>query len=310
MAVGRVAVVGSLNMDLVVRATRLPDAGETVAGETFAQYPGGKGLNQAVAARRCGAAVRMFGRVGDDAFGTALRGLLAEESIDHGGVRRDPAAGTGIAAIVVQPDGENRIISVPRANGALCAEDIDAAAAMLAGTDVLLLQGEVALAASLRAAQAVRATGGRVVFSPAPVPPPSAELSTLLAQSDVVLVNRREAAALGGHDALAARGGGALIVTLGADGAMLSGHGAEPRRLPARPVSVVDTTAAGDALAGALAAELAAGQELLAALRWGMAAGALACTRAGAIPSLPQRSAIAALIARDPPPPGLPVHRA
>ncbi len=300
MGGGRVAVVGSLNMDLEFFAQRLPDAGETVAGESFAQYPGGKGLNQAVAARRSGAAVRMFGRVGDDAFGAALRALLAAESVDNTGVLTDPAAGTGVAAIVVQPDGENRIISVPRANGRLDAGDIASAEAEIARADILLLQGEVVLAASLRAAQAIRAAGGRVVFSPAPVPPPSAELSALLADCDFLLVNRREAGALGGHAELAARCGGALIMTLGADGALLYQPGAEPQRLPAFPVAVVDTTAAGDALAGALAAELAAGRALPDALRWGMAAGALACTRAGAIPSLPARPAIAAFLAGHP----------
>lgn len=292
------AVVGSLNMDLVLRARRAPEAGETVPGERFTPYPGGKGLNQAVAARRSGASVQLAGRVGDDPYGANLRALLDHEGIDQSGVLSDPAQGTGVAGIIVTANGENRIIVVPGANGALAPGDL--LAARLQASDVLLLQGEVAPSVSLHAAQIVRGAGGRVVFNPAPVPPPSPELNALLAISDVVLVNRSEAAQLGGQEALGRRLHGALVLTLGEDGAILVPHGKEPERWPAFRVRVVDTTGAGDALAGALGAQLAAGRPLPDCLRWGMAAGALACTHPGAVPALPTAPAIRALVAAGP----------
>ena len=293
---GRVVVVGSINMDLVVRLTRAPAAGETVRGDGFALFPGGKGLNQAVAARRAGARVAMVGRVGADAFGDTLLAQLDTEGIDAVHVQRDPDLGTGVAAITVEAGGENRIAVVAQANGALSAGDVDAARPLLMGADVVLLQAEVPLAASLRAAELAGEGGAVVVFTPAPVPPPSPELDALLGASGVVLVNRAERAALEADGrALAGRTPGAVVVTLGGEGAVLHAPGRPPAEVAAFRVPVVDTTAAGDALAGALAVGLATGRPLEAALRWGMAAGALACTRPGAIPALPHRAAIADL---------------
>ncbi len=298
---GRVVVVGSLNMDLVVRLARSPAAGETVRADGFFLFPGGKGLNQAVAARRAGARVAMVGRVGTDAFGDTLLAQMDTEGIDATNVRRDPDLGTGVAAITVEAGGENRIAVVARANGALSAGDVDAARPLLQDADVVLLQAEVPLSTALRAAELAQEGEAVVVFTPAPVPPPSPELEALLGKSGVVLVNGPERAALeAAGQALAARTPGAVVVTRGGEGAVLHAPGRPPMTLPPFRVPEVDTTAAGDALAGALAAGLAEGRPLEAALRWGMAAGALACTRSGAIPALPHRAAIAGLLARSP----------
>ncbi len=306
-----ITVVGSLNMDLVVRAPRFPRAGETLAGRHFTTAPGGKGANQAVAARRAGGQVAMAGCVGDDEFGTALRQGLAAEGIDvrHVHVLRDVP--TGIASITVDDRGENTIIVVGGANGAMTATHVDAARDAVAAAGVLLLQLEVPLAVAERAAALAHDGGATVILNAAP----ARELDDrLLAVVDYLVVNETEALEIAGgtrgeagrastRDAARrarSRGAGAVVVTLGAAGAELLDRRGDFTAVPAFRVDVVDSTAAGDAFVGAFAVALAEGVSPVDALRFGNAAGALAATRAGAQPSLPTRMAIDALVASTP----------
>ena len=300
----RVVVVGSLNTDLVFRVPRLLTPGETLTGTGFDEFAGGKGLNQAVASARLGAQVSMVGRVGADGYGDRLVATLAEARIDSEHVQRD-AAGTGLAFIMVsESTGENIIGILPRGNGQLSTADVQAASALIAGADVLLLQLEVPLATSQCAAEIARAHGTRVVLNPAPAQPLSRELLSLC---DFVTPNESEAQRLTGIDvaddagirsaaeALRGQGAKAVVITLGARGVYALGPEGEVR-VPAFAVSVVDTTAAGDAFSGGLAYGLASGLWLEQSLRWGCAAGALACTRLGAVPSLPTHAEAAALV--------------
>lgn len=300
-----VAVFGSINMDLVVRAPRLPAPGETLTGHEFFTAPGGKGANQAVAAARLGAATRMVGRVGGDVFGGTLRAGLAADGIDTRGVTTCAGVSSGVALIEVNDAAENTIVVVPGANGQLGDDDLALLESALDGASALLLQLEVPLAAVVRAAQLARARGVTVVLDPAPAQalPPA-----LYAAADIITPNETEAAALVGFaldgeaaleraaEALLARGVGTAVIKLGARGAYWRGA-AGSGALPAFPVHALDTVAAGDAFNGGLAAALDGGLSFAAALRWGMAAGALSTTRAGAQPALPSRAEVAALLA-------------
>jgi ribokinase len=298
----RVAVVGSINMDLVVRAPRFPAGGETILGHGFGTIPGGKGANQAVAARRLGADVAMIGRVGGDPFGAALRQNLAREGIGTDGVVSDPARATGVALITVEDGGENTIIVVPGANGALTRADLDAARALLTGAAILLMQLEIPLDVVEGAAEQARAAGVTVLLNAAPAQPLPPRL---LACVDYLVVNESEARLLAGADAagpedaaraLRALGARHVVVTLGAAGAMLLGPDGGVVTAPGFRVQAVDTTAAGDGFVGAFAVALAAGRSGRDALRWGNAAGALAVTREGAQPSLPSRAELEAFL--------------
>ncbi len=299
-----VVVVGSLNTDLVFRAPRLLAPGETLTGTGFDEFAGGKGLNQAVAAARLGARVAMVGRVGTDGYGDRLLQTLSAAGIDATGVQRDPA-GSGLAFITVSDStGENIIGILPRANGNLSIADVEAAEAAIAAADVLMLQLEVPLATSQRAAELARAHGTSVILNPAPAQPLGREL---LALCDWVTPNEGEAARLTGiavaddagarAAAAALRGQGAagVVMTLGGRGVYAQTAAGE-QRVPAYAVKVVDTTAAGDAFSGGLAFGLASGLSLTESLTWGCAAGALACTRLGAVPSLPTQAEAAALM--------------
>ncbi len=304
-----VCVVGSFMTDLVMRVARRPQAGETVRAEEFGIFLGGKGFNQAVAARRLGARVAIIGRVGADEFGTLFLAALAREGIDADGVIRDPDEGTGIATPVVDATGANSIIIAPRANLRLTPADVAAQAERIATADVLLLQLEVPAEASIAAARIARAAGRRVVLNPAPVTPFPDELLRL---ADVVTPNEVEATALTGQRvtgpetglaaaaALRARGARAAVVTLGAAGCVVATADVQVH-LAAFAVEAVDTTAAGDAFTAALAVRLAETDDLLEAARWGNAAGACAVQRLGAEPSLPPRAAVAELLARGTP---------
>lgn len=308
----RVTVVGSLNMDLVVRAPRLPGPGETIIGGEFLTLPGGKGANQAVAAARLGVQVALVGRVGRDAFAGPLLDNLDAAGVDHTFVRQDPEAATGVALIVVDAGGQNSIVVASGANMRLSPADVDAARAAIAAADVLLLQLESPLETVARAAEVARAHGVRVILNPAPA---RALPAALLAQVDVLVPNESETALLANRAvtspaeaeaaATALRGLGVetVILTLGERGALLAREGGSTH-VPAFQVTPVDTTAAGDAFVAGLAVALAEGQPLPEAVRWGNAAGALATTRLGAQPSLPARQAVAALLAGGPPPPG------
>jgi ribokinase len=300
-----IVVFGSINMDLVVRAARLPATGETVTGQSFVTVPGGKGANQAVACARLGAPTLMVGRVGDDALGGELRAALRGAGVDDGGVLVTPGA-SGVAQIAVDEAGQNTIIVVPGANGAVGAADIERLEEALAGARALLLQLEVPLEAVVEAARAARKHGVPVILDPAPAPPDG--LPALLYRlADLLTPNESEAAALvgfpvqGDEEALRAaerlrgRTGGAVLIKRGGRGALLL-DGDGPTWLPPFPVTAVDTVAAGDACNGGLAAALAEGRPLAEAARWGMAAGAIAVTRPGAQAAMPTRDEVLALL--------------
>jgi len=300
----RVVVVGSLNMDLVIRSARIPQPGETILGGEFHSIPGGKGANQAVGTARLGAHVSMVGRVGDDAFGNQLLNNLSADGIDHTFVLRDGASATGVALIVVDDAGQNTIVVASGANMRLSPSDVDAAAAVFATADALLLQLESPLQTVIHAAKLARAHGVTVILNPAPARPLPQELLTLV---DVLVPNESETSLLTGmpvanlDEAVAASaalhqaGVGTVILTLGERGALLAEERAT-RVLPAFEVEPLDTTAAGDAFLAGLAVALAEGRNPGEAVRWGNAAGALATTRLGAQTSLPARQAVEQLL--------------
>lgn len=289
-----VVVLGSLNMDLVVRAPRFPRPGETLTGDGFATYPGGKGANQAVACARLGARTAMIGRVGQDGFGQRLRAGLEQAGVDTSEVRVDEDAPTGTALIVVESGGENAIVVVPGANGRVNVGDAARSAALLGAATCMVAQLEVPLAPVQQAAAMVRQGGGRVVLNAAPG---RALPEDLLSQVDDLIVNETEAGILSGVDvgdvnsarqaaaSLRALGPSCVIVTLGAQGALLIDDDG-PWLCPTREVTVVDTTAAGDAFVGAWASAITRGDECRSALRYAVAAGTLATTVMGAQPSL------------------------
>jgi len=280
-----IALVGSINLDVVVGVDRHPAPGETVVGGDRQELPGGKGANQAVAAARLGATVAFVGRVGADDSGRRLRDGLAAEGVDVAHVRVDPDAPTGMALIAVDSAGENTIVVSPGANARVGAADVEAARDVMAGAAVTLVQHEVPEEA---VAAAIVAAGGRVVLNPAPA-------RALLAAVDVLVPNRGELEALAGRagDPIElARGleaARAVVVTLGAEGAAVV-EGDRVDRIPAPRVEAVDTTGAGDAFCGALAQALDGGAELVEAARWAARAAAASVTKAGAQGGLPRRA--------------------
>jgi ribokinase len=293
----RIAVVGSLMMDLVVRAPRLPTVGESLIAHSFQTFIGGKGGNQATAAARLGAQVAMVGRVGDDDFGRAIVANLRNEGIDTSNVFADPANGTGVAVPIVLDDGNNAIFAIPRANLAMDVAGIEGARVAIENADILMVQFEVGMAATEAAMRIARAAGRPVMLNPAPIAsyPPG-----LLALADILLPNEVEAAALapgarGDHRrearALLAHGVRAVVITLGEQGALVATPG-QLTEVPAFPVMAVDSVGAGDAFCGAFAVALAEGATPVQAARFGAAAGAFAVTRPGAAASLPSRSEV------------------
>ncbi|PWH16678.1 MAG: ribokinase [Anaerolineae bacterium] len=292
-------VVGSINMDLVVRAPRLPRLGETILGSDFRTFPGGKGANQAVAAARLGGKVRMVGRVGGDGFGDALLDTLRQNQVEITYVYRDPQASTGVALITVEESGDNAIVVAPGANGRLSPQDIHQAEAAFQAAQAVVLQLECPLPTVEEAIKVARRYAVPVALNPAPA---QALPDELLRQVDVLIPNQSELQILSGEveieeaiQALQKRGVKTLIVTLGEQGCLVV-QGAERHTLAAHRVKAVDTTAAGDAFVGAFAVAWAEGKSLLEAARWGNAAGALAVTRAGAQPSLPTRQEVLDLL--------------
>ncbi|MFC8922030.1 ribokinase [Cellulosimicrobium sp. NPDC057127] len=294
---GRVVVVGSANVDVVVDVPRHPHGGETVLGGELRRAPGGKGANQAVAAAHAGGATTaLVGALGDDDGARLLRASLARAGVATEAVRTVPGA-SGTALITVSPDGENAIVVAPGANSHVVVDD--AAHDLLAAAGVVLAQLEIPVETVVAAAGARRA-GVPFVLNAAP----SRELPDVLwREIDVLVVNEHEAADLAGagSDADPAGLAGALlarvpsvVVTLGGDGCLVARRGAEAVRLPGRRVDVVDTTGAGDTFCGVLAAELARGADLVAAARVAGAAGALAVTRHGAQDAVPARDEVLA----------------
>lgn len=307
----KVTVLGSANVDLVIRARRLPEKGETLTGHSFDIFTGGKGFNQATAAARLGAHVTFIGRIGDDPYAEVLRSAMEVEKIDTQHVKTDAESGTGIATIVVQPDGDNSIIVVPRANMQITPTDIDEAEESIANAAVLMLQLETPIDASERAAEIAIANGTIVVLDPAParrIP------SSLLSKVDILKPNRTEATELSGHTVTTPETGitaakalqtqiakdriSAVVLTLGQQGVLLSTPTAT-KHVPAISVDVVDTTGAGDAFSGALATALAKGNGLTEAVEFATAAGAAAVTVLGATPSMPTQQKIEEILQKQ-----------
>ena len=279
-----VCVVGSANLDLVATVDRLPGPGETVPGTSYAEYPGGKGLNQAVAAARAGASTSFVGAVGHDTAGDMLLGVMHDDGIDTAHVHA-VSAPSGRALIFVSTESENSIVVVAGANDTVQADTVPTAS-------VYLSQLEVPVEAIERAFTLARAAGALTVLNPAPV---KSLPDSLLALCDIVTPNEHEVELLGGVDRLRSLGARAVIVTLGADGADL--HTADGvTHIEPFTVSPVDTTGAGDCFSGALCARLSAGDDLPTAMRFAAAAAALSTTVPGAVPSMPSRSAVQSLL--------------
>lgn len=291
----KILVVGSINMDLVVRVPHSPKPGETVLGGDFETFPGGKGANQAVAAARMDGEVTMIGRVGIDAFGDALIQGLVEDKIKTTHVIKDSSAPTGVAMIAVSADGENLIVVASGANYEVSPDDVDKARELMRETDLLLLQLECPLETVTAAIDLAKVYHVPVVLNPAPAQPLS---KGLLANVDVLTPNESELALLSGEkdidkaiQKLKEWGVKNLVITLGANGARVVTEDID-RQLSAHEITAVDTTAAGDAFNGAMAVALAEGNQLIEAVKYGLAAGALAATKRGAQPSLPTRETV------------------
>ncbi|MFI1730059.1 ribokinase [Streptomyces acidicola] len=292
-------VVGSANADLVVGVERRPGAGETVLGSDLALHPGGKGANQAVAAARLGARTALLARVGDDAHGRLLLDSQREAGVDTVGVLVGGAP-TGVALITVDPSGDNSIVVSPGANGRLAPEDIRSALSLLHASSVVSAQLEIPLETVVEVARNLP-DGTRFVLNPSPPRPLPDEL---LAACDPLIVNEHEARVIAGDDlggspedwarALLALGPRSVVVTLGAEGALVaSAEGSV--RVPSVKVEAVDTTGAGDAFTAALAWKLGTGAELAEAAAYAARVGAAAVTKAGAQESFPTAEEVASL---------------
>ncbi|OKP85154.1 ribokinase [Paenibacillus helianthi] len=283
-------------MDMVVRTSRAPEAGETLFGQDFTLSPGGKGANQAAAAARLGAEVTMIGRVGKDAFGSELLEVMRQEHIHTEHIGQSETLSTGVASIVVDGEGENRIIVVPGANTEMGPADIAALAPIISQAEMVVLQLETDLSMCAHAAAIADRHGIPVILNPAPA---RALDDAFLQHVTYLTPNETEAGILAGmavnsiDDAeqaariLLQKGVSNVIVTLGPKGALIVNH-AGSLHIPGFPVQAVDTVAAGDSFNGALAWQLTKGKTLDEAVRFANAVGALAVGKKGAIPSLPQ----------------------
>lgn len=277
-----ITVVGSCNLDLVAKVDHLPVAGETVSGAVMSKHPGGKGANMALAARRLGADVRLVAAVGDDPEADQALALLRRDGVDLSSLRVMDDNATGIALIGVSKEGENQIIVAPGANHALSPAHVGKIT-----TDATLCVLEVPVETVLAAAHA---TTGFFAVNLAPALPVPDEL---IERADLVIVNEGEAAVYG--DALFASKGW-VVVTLGAEGAVLYRDGAEVARAKPPKVDVIDTTGAGDTFSGAITVALTEGMNPQAALAFANAAGSLATTVLGAQPSIPTRADVEGLL--------------
>lgn len=295
-----ILVIGSLNMDLVVQASRMPLAGETLAGNKFQMIPGGKGANQAVAASRSGADVQMIGCVGQDAFGGVLLQSLEQAGVKTAAINRLGDTSTGTATIIVEENGENRILIVPGANGLVTPELVNEKLKVINKPGYILLQHEIPLDTIHSVIRYAGLHGIPVGLNPAPFYPVPAEI---LARLDLLVVNETEASGFTGMTVSGRQSAGAaaemvraagvklVVVTLGADGALL----AAPEGLlyqPAFKVNAVDTTAAGDTFIGSFTASLIRGSNLQDSLRFASAAAAIAVSRSGAQSSIPTENEV------------------
>ena len=296
-----IVVVGSLNMDLVVRMPQIPRPGETLLGGVFKTFPGGKGANQAVAAARLGGQVTMIGCVGDDAFGREMRTTLAREGIDTTHVLIHPEAATGVALIQVDAQGQNSIAVASGANFCLTGAEVEKALQSIDEFDALVMPLETPLETIYAAAKIAAQRGAKVILNPAPAQVLEKDLLELV---DVLLPNEYEIALMTGvplqtpadtrraAEKLLDLGVKNLLVTLGSHGSALFSPSAPETLIPAWLVRAVDTTAAGDCFVGALAVALCEGRSLQDAAKFASAAAALSVTREGAQPSLPRRSEV------------------
>ena len=300
----KIVVVGSINMDLVVVAPALPKPGETVMGDGFATLPGGKGANQAVAAARLGADVRMIGRVGDDVFGPMLLENLQANGVDVSDVVTTPGMSSGIAVILLDDERQNYIVGIYGANMACDEIQVEAASRALDGADALLLQMEIPFDVSLDAARVACQMGVRVIYDPAP--PSEIPLSSY-GDFDIIAPNQSEAEVLTGvvvndtgsaYEAariLRERGANTVLIKLGEHGVVYTAEEGVGY-VPAFDVDAIDTVAAGDGFAGALAIALSEGQPIECALRFASAAGALVVTKRGAQDAMPHRAEVERLL--------------
>ncbi|WP_442506287.1 ribokinase [Novipirellula sp. SH528] len=296
----QITVVGSINMDLVVRCDRFARPGETITANSSAEISGGKGANQAVAAALSGSNVRMIGRVGDDAFANTLLQNLQSHDIDCDGVSKTTDCASGLAIVTVEASGQNAIMLVQGANGRVTPEDVDTNRTAIETADVVLLQLEIPLDAVLATIKIAKQAGVRIILDPAPVPQ---VWSDELLNVDLVCPNETEAAAITGRpvetidDAKEAaqelhrRGCKNVVITLGDRGSVLYANNTF-HQFAADKITVIDTTAAGDAFAGALAVRWAETDDLVEAMRFATAAGAIAASREGAQPSMGTRQMI------------------
>lgn len=298
----KVVVVGSLNMDLVARAQRLPRAGETLPGDSFFTVPGGKGANQAVAVARLGGSVAMIGNVGDDAYGQQLRQALYVEGVDCRAIDTCPGVSSGVALITVDAASQNCIVIIPGGNGLLTAQSVQRFDALLQAAEIIICQLEVPPKTVAWTLARGHELGKQVILNPAPATGPLP--AAWFAHIDYLTPNESEAEALSGvavtdldsarraGERLLQLGAGKVIITLGAQGALLvtaQGH----RHFPAPVVQPLDTTAAGDTFIGGFAAGLVRGLEEGEAIAFGQRAAALSVTRAGAQPSIPYLAELA-----------------
>ena len=280
-----ITVIGSINLDLVASAPGLPAPGETITGATLARHPGGKGANQALAAARLGASVRLIGRVGDDAMGDEALALLEDFGVDLSGVETDPVASTGVALIAVDPSGENQIVVAAGANHAVTPGQMPVRL-----ETPLIVQLELPI-------ETVEAAVGRAIgFVCANLAPAAQVSDQMLRRADLIVVNEVEAAFYGD---ILHHGGGRVVVTQGARGAEMYHRGVKVAWATPPVVEAVDATGAGDAFVGAITVALLEGMVPADALRFACAAGALAATKAGAQPSLPTRAEVEALLERE-----------
>jgi ribokinase len=306
----RIVVVGSLNMDLVARVPRLPRPGETAQGRDFVQVPGGKGANQAVAAALLGADVSLIGRVGDDPFGRQLVEAVAARGVDARLVEVTPGVTSGLALIGVEDSGQNAITIIGGANGLLAPPDLARHLAVIGAADALLVQLEVPLPTVATALALAKHHGVLAVLDPAPAPtaPLAAELFFAV---NLLSPNQSEAEALTGIAVtgpaeaeraaaiLHERGTRRVVIKLGEQGALASDGDGALTHVPAPQVSVIDTTAAGDAFTAALAVALIEGRSLAEATGFACAAGSLATTRRGAQDAMPTREEVERLLTRS-----------
>jgi ribokinase len=306
-----IVVIGSINMDLVVRTRTMPAPGQTVLGTDFVTIPGGKGANQAVAAAKLGGDVHFVGRVGDDDFGQRLLNGLRQHKVNTKFVIVTEGVASGVASILVDRAGENSIVVAPGANARVTAADVDAARGLIASAACVVMQLEIPLSTVRHAIAMCQSLKVPVILDPAPA---VAKLPRALFGVDVLTPNQTEAELLlemtPSHKVrrkrivdpkqiaseLLARGAGQVVLKLGAGGSLLATRDGQLRRARSFKVKVVDTTAAGDAFNGALAVAKAEGVDWADALRFANAAGALCCTGFGAQPSLPNRSQVDALV--------------